>query len=243
MAIQPAICASCGGSIKVDDVDLNGFCTCEFCGTASKVIDVITIDGLPTVKSLLATADLLLEDGNGEKAMSTYKEVIKIKPNCHEAWWGCYLAQRSFDRYYNYRDKYGNSGPLTKATIMNDTLNKYARRAIEYAPKAKKDDYKAAIASEEEFIEQVRNGNYDKKKGGSAGCYVATAVYGSYTCPEVMALRRYRDDYLANRRLGRAFIRVYYALSPSLAKRIDANSRLGRFIRRRLDKKVEKLSV
>jgi len=38
---------------------------------------------------------------------------------------------------------------------------------------------------------------YTQRIGGgsnsSAGCYIATAVYGSYNCPEVWTLRRYRD--------------------------------------------------
>ena len=54
-----------------------------------------------------------------------------------------------------------------------------------------------------------------KKKNG---CYVATCVYGSYDCPEVWVLRRYRDNTLAQNFLGRTFIKIYYALSPSLVK-------------------------
>lgn len=50
------------------------------------------------------------------------------------------------------------------------------------------------------------------------GCYIATAVYGSYDCPQVWTLRRYRDGMLANSLWGRAFIHVYYALSPTLVK-------------------------
>ena len=52
----------------------------------------------------------------------------------------------------------------------------------------------------------------------SSGCYVATAVYGSYDCPEVWTLRRYRDDTLAQTWYGRAFIHTYYAISPTLVK-------------------------
>ena len=52
----------------------------------------------------------------------------------------------------------------------------------------------------------------------SGGCYVATAVYGSYDCPEVWTLRRFRDDTLAETWYGRVFIRVYYAISPTLVK-------------------------
>lgn len=54
-----------------------------------------------------------------------------------------------------------------------------------------------------------------KKKNG---CYVATCVYGSYDCPEVWVLRRYRDNMLESNFLGRVFIKVYYALSPTLVK-------------------------
>ena len=50
------------------------------------------------------------------------------------------------------------------------------------------------------------------------GCYVATAVYGSYDCPEVWTLRRFRDNTLAASWYGRAFIRLYYAVSPTLVK-------------------------
>ena len=50
------------------------------------------------------------------------------------------------------------------------------------------------------------------------GCYVATCVYGSYDCPQVWTLRRYRDDKLASTWYGRAFIRTYYAVSPMLVR-------------------------
>lgn len=54
--------------------------------------------------------------------------------------------------------------------------------------------------------------------GGNGGCYVATAVYGSYDCPQVWTLRRYRDYTLAETWYGRAFIYTYYAISPTLVK-------------------------
>ena len=56
----------------------------------------------------------------------------------------------------------------------------------------------------------------------TGGCYIATAVYGSYDCPEVWTLRRFRDEVLAKNCFGRAFIRFYYALSPWLVRRFGA---------------------
>lgn len=50
------------------------------------------------------------------------------------------------------------------------------------------------------------------------GCYVATCVYGSYDCPQVWTLRRFRDDHLDHSAFGRAFIRTYYSISPFFVK-------------------------
>ena len=52
----------------------------------------------------------------------------------------------------------------------------------------------------------------------SEGCYVATCVYGSYDCPEVWTLRRYRDYCLDASWYGRLFIKCYYKISPMLVK-------------------------
>ncbi len=57
-----------------------------------------------------------------------------------------------------------------------------------------------------------------KNEAAKRGCYVATAVYGSYDCPQVWTLRRFRDYTLAETWYGRAFIRAYYAISPTLVK-------------------------
>ena len=50
------------------------------------------------------------------------------------------------------------------------------------------------------------------------GCYVATAVYGSYNNPQVWTLRRFRDNALAKTWQGRLFIRAYYTVSPTAVK-------------------------
>ncbi len=55
-----------------------------------------------------------------------------------------------------------------------------------------------------------------------AGCFIATAAYGSALEPHVVALRKFRDRYLQRTELGRAFIRFYYRHSPPLAALIAA---------------------
>ena len=50
------------------------------------------------------------------------------------------------------------------------------------------------------------------------GCYIATCVYGSYDCPEVWTLRRFRDNTLAATWYGKLLIKTYYLISPTLVK-------------------------
>lgn len=79
------------------------------------------------------------------------------------------------------------------------------------------------------------------KNSGGGGCYVATAVYGSYDCPQVWTLRRFRDYELAETRHGRMFIRFYYATSPTLVKWFGETQWFKSIIRPRLDQFVGKL--
>ena len=71
---------------------------------------------------------------------------------------------------------------------------------------------------EEPVSNSVHRSSGNSSSSSSGGCYIATAVYGSYDCPEVWTLRRYRDDVLDNSWYGRLFIRAYYAISPRLVK-------------------------
>lgn len=68
--------------------------------------------------------------------------------------------------------------------------------------------------------DEMRNNNYQSSTSSQSGggCYIATAVYGSYDCPEVWTLRRYRDYTLSESLLGRIFIKTYYSISPTIVR-------------------------
>ena len=78
---------------------------------------------------------------------------------------------------------------------------------------------------------------------GGGGCYVATCVYGSYDCPEVWTLRRFRDETLAKTWYGRAFIHTYYAISPTIVKWFGDTNWFKNMWRGTLDKMVANLNA
>jgi hypothetical protein len=77
--------------------------------------------------------------------------------------------------------------------------------------------------------------------GKTGGCYIATSVYGSYDCPQVWTLRRYRDCTLAESWFGRAFIHVYYTISPTLVKWFGQKMWFNKFWHGILDCKIKNL--
>ena len=124
-------------------------------------------------------------------------------------------------------DKDGNTTRSFTVIVFEDTLQffSYWTHEKNYGSVAGPDDVNAKPASE--------------RKGG---CYVATAVYGSYDCPQVWTLRRYRDETLASTRRGRAFIRFYYAVSPTLVKWFGKTKWFQKFWKTKLDGFVQKLN-
>lgn len=77
----------------------------------------------------------------------------------------------------------------------------------------------------------------------AGGCYVATAVYGSYDCPQVWTLRRFRDNTLAKTWYGRTFIKMYYAVSPALVKWYGHTEWFKKIWQGKLDRMVAKLQA
>lgn len=83
-------------------------------------------------------------------------------------------------------------------------------------------------------------GSY-RNTNSTQGCYIATCVYGSYDCPEVWTLRRFRDYTLAENPLGRLFIKSYYAISPWLVKKFGKQDWFRKSWKRFLDRLVGRL--
>lgn len=64
----------------------------------------------------------------------------------------------------------------------------------------------------------------DSGGGGSSGCFIATAAYGTPMAAEIQSLRDVRDTYLMDTALGAAFVDVYYRVSPPIARIVSEYS-------------------
>ena len=118
---------------------------------------------------------------------------------------------------------------------MEEKINRYGERAKSLAP-ADVQPYYFQVISE------IRNYFSQNQPKAKQGCYVATCVYGSYNCPEVWTLRRYRDNVLGQTWYGRAFIRTYYAISPFAVKVFGRFNWFRNIFKKKLDRMVESLN-
>ena len=66
----------------------------------------------------------------------------------------------------------------------------------------------------------------------SPGCFIATAVYESALCNEVILLKNFRDNILLKSLIGRFFVTIYYMVSPPIALLLCKHFQLKEFIRK-----------
>lgn len=62
-------------------------------------------------------------------------------------------------------------------------------------------------------------------------CFIATAAYGTPLAEEVNTLRQFRDEFLQTNLVGRTFVRIYYRLSPPVARFISRHRTLRVLVR------------
>lgn len=138
-------------------------------------------------------------------------------------------------------DKTSESNPSenhTRGTYRGQQLGRTAYR--DYNKKLAQINPKAYKQSESVKTDMK---NEDKQVAAvpKAACYIATAVYGSYDCPQVWTLRRYRDYKLSKTWGGRLFIYAYYAISPLLVKMFGDTRWFKKFFGKKLDHFVKEL--
>lgn len=94
-----------------------------------------------------------------------------------------------------------------------------------------------------EYVNKIHkyDPSFETPEVTKSGCYIATSVYGSYDCPEVWTLRRFRDLFLSKNFLGRQFIKIYYSISPIIVRKFGGKLWFNLFFKRILNSFVRKL--
>lgn len=135
--------------------------------------------------------------------------------------------------YYNIFGNKDEGGFSSKAVIYypDDFKNKEVLKG--YSDDFPKDIKILPISEKKEYLKNEEN---------TEGCYIATCVYGSYDCPPVWTLRRYRDYMLSQNFLGRLFIKIYYSISPTIVDLFGNYKWFNQFFGAALDKLVDKLN-
>lgn len=152
-------------------------------------------------------------DDDDKSDVICYKNMIAVQDNLINSW------------SYTY-----SNGGWVKEYTLNDTAKTIRTdKIMEWHKKIKEIDPSYEIPQ--------------RPVPQSGGCYVATAVYGSYDCPQVWTLRRYRDYTLAETWYGRAFIRAYYAISPTLVKWFGHTEWFKKMWKGKLDRMVADLNA
>ena len=138
------------------------------------------------------------------------------------------------------RFAFGGCSSLVSVTIP-DSVTKLFDYAFSGCTSLQKVDKPKSTWRGNGVFQDCKNLGFATRVGFSF-CYVATCVYGSYDCPQVWTLRRYRDDTLAKTWRGRAFIRTYYAISPKIVKLFGHTKWFKKMWRGKLDRMVKKLN-
>lgn len=159
-----------------------------------------------------------LSDNDNQADIQRYKKIIDI------------MTQLVNSCSY----KYSNGGYVREWSYNDETKLKFIDQIMKYHQRIKD------IDSSYEIPERPSS---TSSTSSSSGCYVATAVYGSYDCPQVWTLRRFRDYTLAKTWYGRTFIRAYYAISPTLVKWFGRTEWFQKLWKAKLDRMVTTLNA
>ena len=136
-------------------------------------------------------------------------------------------------------------GIFTKKEVKDDLVRQindikhylYSGNKIDYSYAAEKLSKLIAIQDVlAEFDPTYQKEEFQMPK--AKHCYIATCVYGSYDCPEVWVLRRYRDYKLSTTWYGKLFIKFYYFVSPKLVKLFGNTKWFKNIWKRKLDKMI-----
>ena len=143
-----------------------------------------------------------------------------------------------------YSDEYGDSYIKAYCHLRHENRTFKINRIIEvdgisnyYSSCSNRTYTPSAYASSSNYSSLYTRSQSNRTKKNE-GCYIATMAYGNYNHPQVIVLRRYRDQVLSNSIFGRYFIYLYYIISPKLVIIFHNKKSINHWIRMILDKHI-----
>ncbi len=94
---------------------------------------------------------------------------------------------------------------------------------------------RAQFHKNREVIAGLKNQLHAATTAKSGACYIATMAYGNYDHPQVMVLRKFRDEVLTKSQFGKWFIKTYYHYSPKMVAKMKNKKVLNTLIRKGLN--------
>jgi hypothetical protein len=181
----------------------------------NKVEQIIKISGLKdtdlTIKNWLdvpVTVQFFLT--NGSKA-STIFEIVN--------------NTRQSENYVITRNSILKSTNTIDSSI---TLSGQSQDTVRIRSKIEGNIEKSLVISIRKNVSQSADAVVPQEQigGGSGGCFIATAAYG-IEHENITLLSAFRDQILLKNPLGKQFVKLYYAYSPALARKIDKHGLSG----------------
>lgn len=202
------VCRSCGKEVP-DEITV---CPCG----SHAFVTVETRFASKSTEALKKEAGDFYAKGQKQTAVEKFKEALLVDPNDASLW--------------------SNIGAVLMEIDATNEAVRYLKRALKIdpnlgPPKRMLDQIKAHginIESPSPILIEEVSGSTKKTK---SGCFIATACYGDYNSPEVLILRRYRDDKLLPSYLGMQFVALYYSISPPIVRILKNNSLLKSLIK------------
>lgn len=222
--------------VKGNYVNINEKAVCEYAVKWLNLRDNFTGKDKEIGATIFSIACALCEDGRikflHNDANSCYKAIIK--------------ADVLFDAAFNILNGKDNGVVLIYLKELMTKLS-HIKSALIQSGNKKTPGGKQLLdiidALEKKSLNRIKNFDPEYTPPEPAGfCYIATCVYGSYDCPQVWTLRRFRDYTLDETWYGRMFIKCYYAVSPKLVKWFGKYEWFKKPWKRFLDKMVSHLN-
>jgi hypothetical protein len=241
-------CKVCGGKLLVSADGKSS--ECENCHAAYtqetmremlgeiKVSGEVKVEGIADIERLLDNANILFE-----KAEMNFKRYKEGKSEIHDSTVGmeydyalhayeqiktqyprdsrAYLGAIKSEAAYHLRTPGNNLTKDMKKSYIDRLQREKTTILITIADPAERQKLELAYSELIEIIQNVRD----------HGCYIATAVYGSYDAPEVLILRRFRDEVLLKSPAGRKFVAFYYKHSSRYAEKLKDHRRVNRVVK------------